>query len=102
MSLSKRRTMSKSRSRIGIGIALLAWAVGMLIGGTSRATLPISKKAKELGYKVENCLYCHNEKLPKKGAATHNERGKWLIAEKEKRGAKEVDPAWLKDYPGDK
>jgi hypothetical protein len=33
---------------------------------------------------------------------SHNERGKWLVAEKAKRGAKEVDPAWLKDYPGDK
>jgi hypothetical protein len=47
-------------------------------------------------------MYCHNEKLPKKGAVSHNERGKWLIAQKEKKAAKEVDAAWLKDYPGDK
>ena len=33
---------------------------------------------------------------------THNDRGKWLVAEKAKRNAKEVDPAWLKEYPGDK
>jgi hypothetical protein len=45
-------------------------------------------------------MYCHNEKLPKKGAMSHNERGKWLLGQKEKKGAKEVDPAWLKDYPG--
>ncbi len=91
--------MSKTGSQIGLAVPLFAWAAWMLVG-TLHATLPISKKAKELGYKVENCLYCHNEKLPKKGAATHNERGKWLIAEKAKRGVKEVDPAWLKDYPG--
>ena len=92
--------MSKTGSKIGLAVPLFVWAAWMLVGGTSQATLPISKKAKELGYKVENCLYCHNEKLPKKGAATHNERGTWLIAEKAKRGAKEVDPAWLKDYSG--
>ncbi len=51
---------------------------------------------------VANCTYCHVEKLPKKGAVTNNDRGKWLIAEKEKRGAKEVDVTWLKEYPGDK
>jgi len=92
--------MKKGGCKVAVGVVLLAWAVGMLLGGVSEATLPISKKAKELGYKVDNCMYCHNEKLPKKGAATHNDRGNWLIAEKAKRGAKEVDPAWLKDYPG--
>jgi hypothetical protein len=79
---------------------LLFWAGWMTLTSVTTGTLPINKKAKELGYPVESCLYCHNEKIPKKGAATHNDRGKWLIAEKEKRGAKEVDPAWLKDYPG--
>jgi hypothetical protein len=33
---------------------------------------------------------------------SHNERGQWLIAEKAKRKAAEVDAAWLKDYPGGK
>ena len=83
-------------------IVLLLWCGGMLFSGVSSATLPIQKKAKDDGFPATNCLYCHNEKLPKKGAATHNERGKWLVAEKAKRGVKEVDPAWLKDYPGDK
>ena len=57
-----------------------------------------SAMAKELGFSGEGCVYCHQEKLPKKGAATFNDRGKWLMAEKDKRKAKEVDPAWLKDY----
>lgn len=94
--------MRRDGSRIGMAAMALFSAGWMLVASVSNATLPIQKKAKELGYDATNCQYCHNEKLPKKGAATHNERGKWLLAEKAKRGAKDVDPAWLKDYPGDK
>lgn len=61
-------------------------------------TLPLQKKAKELGYPATKCQYCHVEKLPKKGASNNNDRGKWLHEEMEKRKAKEPDPAWLKDY----
>ena len=42
------------------------------------------------------------DSLPKKGAVTNNIRGEWLVAEKEKRHAKEVDVNWLKYYPFDK
>jgi hypothetical protein len=95
--------MRTSRTRLGALAVLLFWCGWMLVGGdTSLATLPTQKQAKEAGFPATNCLYCHNEKLPKKGEATHNDRGKWLIAEKAKRNAKEVDGAWLKDYPGDK
>lgn len=83
-------------------VALLGWSGLVLFSGTSSATLKMQKAAKEAGFPVENCLYCHNEKLPKKDAVTNNDRGKWLIAEKEKRKVKEVDVSWLKDYPGDK
>jgi len=53
---------------------------------------------------VKNCQYCHVDKLPKKDKDGHelNDVGKWLVAEKEKRGAKEVDGSWAKDYPGKK
>ncbi|HEX9148757.1 MAG TPA: hypothetical protein VF958_06295 [Thermoanaerobaculia bacterium] len=91
----------RNRSRIGVAGLLFFWAAWMLFTGTSSATLPIQKKAKALGMPADNCLYCHNEKLPKKGAVTHNERGKWLIAQKQTRKAKEIDVAWLKDYPGE-
>ena len=83
-------------------IVLLVWSALILAQGTSSATMAMQKKAKELGLPAENCLSCHGEKLPKKDAVTYNDRGKWLQAEKEKRKAKEVDVAWLKDYPGDK
>jgi hypothetical protein len=92
----------KRGSAVGL-IGMLLFCAGWIASsGTSSATLPIQKKAKELGYPATNCLFCHGEKLPKKGAVTHNDRGNWLIAEKEKRKVKEVDPAWLKDYPADK
>ena len=94
--------MLKRESIVGLIGVLLFWAGWIALSGTSTATLPIQKKAKELGYPATNCLYCHGEKLPKKDAVTHNDRGNWLIAEKEKRKVKEVDPAWLKDYPADK
>lgn len=82
------------------GPVLVALAVsGCLAGaGTASATIDMQKKAKAAGVEAQNCLYCHGEKLPKKGASTYNERGKWLMAEKDKRKAKAVDVSWLKDY----
>ena len=94
--------MRKSASSLGLAIGVLVWCGGMLLSGDSSATLPIQKQAKEAGVPAANCLYCHGEKLPKKDAVTHNDRGNWLIKEKENRKAKEIDGAWLKDYPGDK
>jgi hypothetical protein len=94
--------MRRTGWRLGLGIVLLAWSGWMFLTETSSGTMGIQKNAKKLGFPAQNCLYCHNEKLPKKGAVTQNERGKWLVAEKDKRKPKEVDPAWLKDYPGDK
>jgi len=65
----------------------------------SHATMPIQKAAKEAGYPATNCLYCHNEKLPVKGkAVSHNERGTYLVKQKEAKKAKAVDVAWLKDF----
>ena len=94
--------MKKSRTDLGITGVIVFSCAWMLLSGTSSATLPIQKQAKAAGIEASNCLYCHGEKLPKKDAVTHNDRGNWLIKEKEKRAAKKVDGAWLKDYPGDK
>jgi hypothetical protein len=81
--------------------AAFAAALGLslaLVPRPAQATLEMQKKAKEAGFANANCLFCHNEKLPKKDAVTHNDRGKWLLAEKDKRKAKEVDVSWLKEY----
>ncbi len=87
-------------NRIAAALAAGCAALGLVLGSAApaHATLDMQKKAKAAGVEAANCLYCHNEKLPKKGAITHNDRGKWLLVEKDKRKAKEVDAAWLKDY----
>jgi hypothetical protein len=92
--------LKRRGTSLGLAGVVAFWAACLLLSGTSSATLPIQKKAKELGFAATNCQYCHVEKLPKKGAVSHNDRGKWLVAQKEKKAAKEVDPAWLKDYTG--
>jgi hypothetical protein len=89
-------------SRLGLAAVLTAGLAGMLVVSTSSATMNMQKKAKELGFPAENCLYCHGEKMPKKEAVTYNDRGKWLMDQKAAKKAAEVDIAWLKDYPGDK
>ena len=78
--------------------ALVAASFALAGAGSASATIAMQKKAKEAGLDVRNCLHCHGEKLPKKGASTLNDRGKWLDAEKSRRKAKESDPTWLKDY----
>jgi hypothetical protein len=90
--------MKKTKSNLALLAVALAWSGLLLFTGTSSATLDMQKKAKAEGFPAENCMYCHGEKLPKKGAVTYNGRGEWLIAEKEKRHAKAVDVAWLKYY----
>ena len=85
------------KTRLALAAALVgaAWLSG---SGTATASVDMQKQAKAAGVQVANCLHCHGEKMPKKDATTYNERGKWLIAEKEKRKADKVDGAWLKDY----
>lgn len=75
-----------------------------LVLGASMATVPafatmqIQKAAKEKGFAATNCQFCHVDKLPKKGAAANNDRGKYLVDQKTKKNAKEIDVSWLKDY----
>jgi hypothetical protein len=88
---------------VSLAAAAVLWAAWMLLTPSpTSATLDMQKDAKAKGFPAANCMYCHNEKLPKAGAVSHNERGAWLVAEKAKRNADKVDMAWLKDYPGDK
>ncbi len=86
-------------SRLGLSAITLFWCGWLAFSGTSTATLDQQKQAKAAGVAVKNCQHCHVEVLPKKDKHDLNDCGKWLVAEKEKRGAKAVDGAWLKDYP---
>jgi Domain of unknown function (DUF3471) len=57
---------------------------------------PFLVKAKKFGAK--DCTFCH---VDPEGGPPWNDRGKWLISEKERRGAETVDVEWLVDYkPG--
>jgi hypothetical protein len=84
--------MNKPLAGVLAACVLLAGAV------PSHATMPIQKAAKEAGFPAANCLYCHAEKMPAKGKATYNDRGTFLVKQKETKKAKDVDVAWLKDY----
>jgi hypothetical protein len=88
-------------SKMIVGGVLVAW--GLASAMVSAKPMWV-KKAKDMGYPAQNCMYCHTVKLPKKDEAKKelNDRGKWLVAQMEKKNAKEVDLEWLKDYPGGK
>jgi hypothetical protein len=90
--------MRRPGVKLGLAFALVGLGTWLAGTGVATATLPIQKKAKELGHPATNCQYCHEDKLPKKDAHKFNERGQWLVDQKEKRKAKEVDAAWLKEY----
>ena len=94
--------MKMKGSGLGVTAALLFWGGWIALSGTSSATLDTQKQAKAAGVNVKDCTTCHVAKLPKKDSHELNDAGKWLVAEKEKRGAAKVDGAWLKDYPGKK
>ena len=69
------------------------------------ATPQLLTQAKSAGMPAQNCQYCHVAAMPKKEGFKPddlNERGKWLLGEKDKQKAKDVKAEWLKNYPGGK
>ncbi|MCY3621436.1 MAG: PQQ-binding-like beta-propeller repeat protein [Gammaproteobacteria bacterium] len=45
-----------------------------------------------LEYGAKDCSFCH---LTPQGGEAHNERGIWLVAERDRRGVEKIDVAWL-------
>lgn len=83
--------------RLKITIAL-AFAIAIIaaLASESLAFPPFVAKSRKFGAK--DCTFCHVEP---EGGPPWNDRGKWLVAEKERRGAEVVDVEWLADYkPG--
>lgn len=80
-------------------VVFAALAVAALIGSSSgiNAYPPFLRQAKQLGIAPAeaDCTFCH---LEKEGGEGWNDRGKFLIAEKEKRQAERIEIAWLKEY----
>jgi hypothetical protein len=83
--------MAKKLIKLSIAIVVIAGAVGSSF--STRAYPAFLRKAVKFGAK--NCLYCHKEPA---GGEGWNERGQWLIAEKERRKADDIDVEWLADY----
>ena len=80
-------------------LGLLVLPLGLVLAAPSaQADMKLQKAAKAAGFEAKNCLYCHGEKLPKKDSMTFNERGKFLMAQKEEKKAEAVDVNWLKEY----
>ncbi len=83
--------MTKNLIKFSIAVAIAAVMLGSAL--TTNAYPPFVKKATKFGAK--DCLFCH--KMPE-GGEGWNERGDWLMAEKDKRKADAIDVEWLADY----
>lgn len=84
-----------------IPVLLLAAAAVLALGTPASAKMPFVKKAQALGFKnIENCASCHVDKMPKAAAKGEpfNDLGKFLLAQKAKNKATEIDLNWIKDY----
>ncbi len=82
-------------------LSLLAAAAILVVGSPANAKMPFVKKAKDAGFAyIQNCASCHVDKMPKAASKGEpfNEVGKFLMVQKAKNKATEVDVAWLKDY----
>ena len=75
----------------GLSVIILSLVAGSSL--SSRAYPPFLKLAAKFGAK--DCTFCH---LEKEGGEGWNERGKWLIAEKDRRHAVAIDVEWLKEF----
>lgn len=87
----------------------LGWAIGwgcalsLLAGTVASAEPPWVRQAKAAGFPAQNCRYCHTTALPKKDTFRPdelNDRGRWLLTQKERHATKAVDLRWLERYPG--
>ncbi|HLF84324.1 MAG TPA: hypothetical protein VI837_09135, partial [Blastocatellia bacterium] len=83
------------RIKIAISLIFITGFVAALAGETFGYP-PLLVKAKKFGAK--DCTFCH---VDPDGGPPWNERGQWLIKEKERRAADTVDVEWLASYtPG--
>ena len=86
-------------------VTLASMALLTVVAAVPAAATPqMIKQAKDAGLPAQNCKYCHVAAVPKKEGfklqEDLNERGKWLMMEKDKQKATEVKAEWLKNYPG--
>ena len=83
--------MRKKQIKIGMVLLLLT----LFFGSTANTRAFPFFLGPAQKYGAKDCTFCH---LQKTGGQGFNSRGKWLIAEKSRRGAQTVNVEWLKDY----
>jgi hypothetical protein len=83
--------MTKNLIKLSIAVIIITGVLGSSL--LTNAYPPFLRKAQKFGAK--DCLFCHKEP---EGGEGWNERGQWLIAEKERRKADAIDVEWLTDY----
>src|SRR5437016_4489879 len=86
--------MTKRQLRIIVVVGGLLLMLSSALNASSYP--PFLRKAAKFG--AQDCTFCH---LKPEGGEGWNERGKWLMAERDKRKADSIDVEWLADYkPG--
>ncbi len=69
--------------------------IGVLFGMASSALAKPEFLAPAMKFGAKDCLYCHTELA---GGKVWNDRGHWLIDQKQTRGAEAVVVGWLSEY----
>jgi hypothetical protein len=80
-----------------IAVTIAATVIGP---GATLASSPILAAAVKAGIPAKDCQYCHTEASPKKQTykpETLNDRGKFLMTDKQQRNLKTVDVEKLKE-----
>ena len=84
-----------NRMKLSVTFIFVA-GLAVSLAGPSFGYPPFLAKSRKFGAK--DCTFCH---VDPQGGPPWNERGKWLIAEKDRRKADIVDVEWLSEYkPG--
>lgn len=83
--------MKKNIIKLSVAAIMLSSALGAFVRTT--AYPPYVRQAAKFGAK--DCLFCHTQPS---GGEGWNDRGKWLMAEKDKRKADSIEMEWLAEY----
>ena len=92
-------------NRVPLPMAVLVAGLVLVSALPASATPQLLTESKKAGMPAKNCQYCHSTAMPKKEnfkTDELNDRGKWMITEKDKQKASAPKADWLKDYPGGK
>jgi hypothetical protein len=86
------------KRRLTRSVLVLVVLAGALSSAPESSALPpFLSKAEKFGAK--DCAFCHADAA---GGEGWNARGRWLVAEKKRRKADQVDVEWLANYKGKK